>query len=626
MSGCVRAGEEVEEGVGRESSLRFRVSVIDSLHKQPMTGRLFLALGTDPDIEPRIAAYNSSRQRNGRVPFFGLDVEALEPGDTVTVDGEALGYPYARLGDLPAGDYHAQALLHIYTRFERSDGHVIWAPMDHWDGQRWGFSPGNLYSEVRDIRVVPGEDRTVELTLARTIPPIELPEDTEWVKRVKLQSDLLTKFWGRPIHLGATLLLPRGYEEELGRRYPVVYVQNHFSLEPAFGFTTEPPEGGAELFSQMRREGGGQRESGYEFYRSWSSEGFPRVIAVTFQHPTPFFDDSYAVNSANNGPYGDALLGELIPHLEENFRIIAEPWARVLTGGSTGGWESLALQVHHPEFFGGTWTFYPDPVDFRRYQLVNIYDDENAFLVPGAGAWMPERAFQRTPDGQPMATVRQNSQLEAALGSRGRSGAQIDAWNAAYGPVGEDGYPRRLWDLETGEIDHEVAEYMRDHGYDLRHYLEQNWAEIGPRLVGKIRIYNPEMDHYYLSPAVYLLEDFLESTRNPSYSGEVIHGRPMKGHGWQPMTQADLVREMAAHMEARMPAGVAFGRRVRTGAENVRPRRRRGLTAGGRRSPTRSAASNTRPYRARALGVRDFSLSSITNTMAQTPRLQEIEP
>lgn len=239
--------------------------------------------------------------------------------------------------------------------------------------------------------------------------------------------------------------------------------------------------------------------------------------------------------------------------MEENLRIIEEPYARVLTGGSTGGWESLALQLRHPDFFGGTWTFYPDPVDFRRYQLVNIYEDGNAFRAPGAPEWTPERMFQRSPEGQPIATVRQMSQLEAAQGSKGRSGAQLDAWNAAFAPVEDDGYPKRLWDFETGEIHSEVASYMRDNGYDLRHYLGRNWSEIGPDLVGKIHVYNPEMDHFYLPLAVYLLEDFLENTEKLHYGGTVVHGRPMQGHGWQPMTYAVLVRKMAAHIERNAP-------------------------------------------------------------------------
>ncbi len=293
--------------------------------------------------------------------------------------------------------------------------------------------------------------------------------------------------------------------------------------------------------------------SGYDLYKQWISTGFPRVLMITFQHPTVYFDDSYAVNSANNGPYGDAIMTELIPYLEEHFRIIRQPYARVLSGGSTGGWESLALQVYHPDFFGGTWTFFPDPVDFTRYQLVDIYSDNNAFEAPGYQPPVPERPMERTDEGQVLVTMRQMSQLEEVLGSHGRSGQQYEAWEAVYGPVGADGYPKPLWDKLTGRIDLQVANYMRDHGYDLRYYLEQNWAKIGPQLVGKIHLYCGDMDNFYLNLAVYRLEDFLKKTSNPAYGGSFEYGRPMKGHGWHPMDQAQLVRMMAEHISKNAP-------------------------------------------------------------------------
>lgn len=298
---------------------------------------------------------------------------------------------------------------------------------------------------------------------------------------------------------------------------------------------------------------------GSAFYKQWISAGFPRMIAVTFQHPTVYFDDSYAVNSANNGPYGDAIMKELVPYLEEHFRIIRQPYARVLTGGSTGGWESLALQVYHPEFFGGAWTFFPDPVDFTRYQLVDIYNDNNAFLVPGYDPPIPERPLERTEEGQVVVTMRQLSQLEEVVGSRGRSAQQLEAWEAVYGPVGADGYPKPLWDKSSGRIDPQVAAYMRDHGYDLRYYLEQNWTKIGPQLVGKLHLYCGDMDNFYLNLAVYKLEDFLKNTSNPAYGGLFIYGRPMKGHGWHPMNQAQLVQMMAEHITKNAPAGTDSG-------------------------------------------------------------------
>ena len=558
LTACATAPPDPATPDAAPARLRIEVSYAAGVHDGPLTGRLFLALSPAADPEPGIAAYNSARQRDGRVPFFATDVDAVGPGDAMVIDATAEGYPHARLGALPRGDYWVQALVHVYTEYHRQDGHVIWAPQDQWEGQRWAFSPGNLVSIPRRVHVDPGSDTPLRLVLADIIPPIEAPPDTAWVKRVKIESRILSEWWGHPMYLGAVVLLPRDYEDHPELRYPVVFEAGHFGLDPAFGFATEPPSGGPQLFAQMRREAGGMRESGYDFQRVWTGDDFPRVIAVTMQHPTPFFDDSYGLNSANNGPYGDAIHQELIPYLEENFRMIGEPYARVLTGGSTGGWVALASQVHYPTFYGGSWTFNPDSVDFRRYQLIDIYEDDSAFLVPNAVPGAPERMFQRTIEGQPVGSVRQLSQLERAQGSRGRSAGQIDAWNAAYGPTGEDGYPRRVWDLETGVIDRDVAVYMRDNGYDLRHYLEEHWPRIGPDLVGKIRIYNPEMDQFYLPYAVYLLEDFLEGTTDPYYGGEIVHGRPMKGHGWSPFTNAELVRRMADHMARNAPAGASM--------------------------------------------------------------------
>jgi hypothetical protein len=524
----------------------FRISYDAAVDPGPITGRVFLIFTKNSEREPRFQAGSYG----GSVPFFGLDVNGLKPGDEAVIGGSTPGFPVAGLGDLPAGDYDVQAVLNVYTQFRRRDGHVIWAHMDRWEGQRWNVSPGNLVSEVHKVRWDPGAGAVVRLALSRKLPEIQVPPDSEWVKRIKIKSERLSEFWGQPIYLGATVLLPKGYKRDTSTRYPAIYIQGHFVLGAPFGFTPAAPTAGRP--AQTRPRSGG-RESGYEFFQAWNSEDFPRMIAVTFQHPTPYYDDSYAVNSANNGPYGDALLEELIPTLERTFRILPEPHARVLTGGSTGGWEALALQVFHPAFFNGTWVFYPDPVDFRRYQMSNIYEDDNAFEVP-AGEWAKlVRPLSRTADGQVILTMREMSRLESVLGSRERSGQQLAAWEAAYGPVGPDGYPRALWDPFTGKIDREVAFYMRDHGYDLRENLERNWPRIGKDLVGKIRVYVGDMDNYYLNLAVYLLQEFLDGTTEPRAEAVFEYGRPTKGHGWQPMSNADLVRAMARHIEATAP-------------------------------------------------------------------------
>ncbi len=556
----------------------FEISFTEGLHPDPITGRVFLAINTTDDPEPRIAAYQFARQRVARVPFFGVDVDQLRAGQPAVINANTPGFPYESLRDLPAGDYYVQAVLNVFTQFHRSDGHVIWAHMDQWEGQRWAFSPGNLMSEPQRVHLDPREGYKISLTLTQVIPPIEVPEDTKWVRRIKIQSELLTEFWGHPIYIGATILLPKGYDQHPDAHYPVIYNQGHFGMGAPFGFNPEPPSPSSEI-TESRAERtedlpsifdnakpwyalSGNPNSGYEFYQLWTSDNLPRMIAVTFQDPTPFFDDSYAVNSANNGPYADALLTELIPHLEANFRMIPESYARVLTGGSTGGWRSLALQVHYPEFFGGAWISAPDPIDFRRYQLVNIYEDESAFLVPNTGfndphmPGVPERMFQMSPEGQPLISIREDSRLEEVTGTKGRSSFQIDGWNAAYGPVGDDGYPRRLWDFETGEIDREVAYYMRDNGYDLSHYIRTNWSEIGPHLVGKLHFFCGDMDDFYLSFAVYILEDFLENTFNPYYEGDFTYGRPMKGHGgWRALSNEEMIRQMADQIAKNAPIG-----------------------------------------------------------------------
>ncbi len=520
--------------------IRFKISL--PAGNQPVTGRLFVILSTIDDPEPRlqVGSWRSHTE------LLGRDVQGLQPGQSAILDALTAGYPFRSVRELPAGDYYVQALFNVYTPFQRQDGHTIWAHMDQWEGQQFNKSPGNLFTTVGRFHLDPTSGYEIRLSLDKKIPAVQMPPDTKYVRHVKMQSKLLTQFWGQPIYLGATVLLPEGYEAHPEAHYPVLYEQGHFSLRPPLGFSEE-----------VTREEPRPREgqlSGQALYKRWTGPNFPRMIVVTFQHPTVYFDDSYAVNSANNGPYGDAIMTELIPYIEEHFRIIRQPYARVLSGGSTGGWESLALQVFHPDFFAGTWTFYPDPVDFTRYQLVDIYNDVNAFLAPGYAPPIPERPMERTSEGQVDMTMRQMSQLEEVLGSHGRSGQQFEAWEAVYGPVGVDGYPRPLWDKETGRIDHQVALYMRDHGYDLRYYLEQNWPAIGPKLAGKLHIYCGDMDNFYLNLAVYRLEYFLRSLNNPAYGGSFEYGRPMKGHGWTPLNQAELLNTMAAYISQHSPA------------------------------------------------------------------------
>jgi Putative esterase len=526
-----------------QADARFEISYDKAAHPGPITGRVILVITRRETPEPRFQIGPNT------TPIFGIDVDALAPGQASVIDESTWGQPVDSLTQLPSGDYYVQAILNVYTKCERSDGRTLWV---HWDmqGRFFNSSPGNLYSEVQKVYLDPSAGYKISLLMNHVIPAVDPPKDTKWIKRVQIKSESLSRFWGVPVYLGASVILPKGYDEHPDVRYPALYAQGYLGA-PAFYFNEDPNS----VKQQEGLRASSNVQPGYEFFQEWTSEKFPRFLAVTFVEPSPFFPDGYSVNSANNGPYGDAITQELIPYVEKQFRAIGKPYARILEGASTGGWGSLNLQLKHPDFFGGAWIFNPDPIDFRRYQLVNIYDDQNAFTAPG-GSWIPgERPMRRSAEGQVNLTVRQVSQFEAVLGSKRRSGYQFNAWEAIYGPVGGDGYPRALWDAHTGKIDRDVAMYMRDNGYDLRYYADKNWATLGPKLAGKLHFISGDMDNFYLNLAVYLFEEFSKKATNPKSEATFEYGRPLKGHSWHARNFADMMREMAEQVKKNTPAG-----------------------------------------------------------------------
>jgi hypothetical protein len=507
--------------VGSLAEVAFAVSFPAERSKAPLDGRMLLLLSTNDAAEPRFQISDGPATQL----VFGVDVEGLAPGREAVIDASAFGYPVRSLAELPAGEYCVQALLHRYETFRRSDGHVVKLPMDRGEGQRWNAAPGNLYSTPRKISFDPGRRETVRIVLDKEIPPIAPPKDTKYIRHEKIQSELLTKFWGRPMHLGACLLLPEGFEEHPEARYPLIIFHGHFPATFG-GFREEPPDPGLEPdWSERFRVSGynrTQQEYAHAFYKEWTGKDFPRVIIMEIQHANPYYDDSYAVNSANLGPYGDAIVRELIPYVEKKYRGIGRGWARFLYGGSTGGWEALAAQVFYPDEFNGCYACCPDPIDFRAYTLVNIYEHRNAYFLESPWKRTP-RPGMRNWLGEVSCTLEEVNLREAALGSRGRSGDQWDIWQAVFGPVGPDGYPKPIWDKLTGEIDRGVANYWKEN-FDLTHIMRRDWKTLGPKLAGKINIYVGDMDNYYLNNAVYLTEAFLESTKDPYYAGDVDYG------------------------------------------------------------------------------------------------------
>jgi hypothetical protein len=507
------------------------VSFPAALSAKPLDGRVLFLLSNDPSDEPRKQIDDTPRSQM----VFGVTVDGLKPGEAVTIDERTAGYPIRSINDVPAGDYTAQAVFNIYETFHRSDGKTIKLAPDRGEGQHWNLAPGNLYSAPKKIHVGPGAP-PISISLDKVIGPIPPQPDTKYVRHLRIQSELLSKFWGRPMFLSAIVLVPEGFDEHPDAHYPEMVFEGHFP-DGFEDFRTIPPDPNLKPEYSYRFHLKGynriQQEEAYDEYKKWISPGFPRVLVIQIQHANPYYDDSYAVNSANLGPYGDAIETELMPAVEKKFRGIGQGWARFLYGGSTGGWESLAVQIFYPDHYNGAFVACPDPVDFHAYMTTDLYNQSNIFYLQGANKRVEQPAM-RDYLGHTLISVRDNIAYEAALGDHGRSGEQFDIWQAIYGPVGADGYPQPIFDKQTGEIDHSTAAYWHDH-YDLDAILQRDWNTLGPKLQGKLHIYVGSDDTYFLNDAVYLMEDFLKTTGTPGhgvpYEGEVKYGARAE-HCW----------------------------------------------------------------------------------------------
>ncbi|MEO8359907.1 MAG: alpha/beta hydrolase-fold protein [Vicinamibacteria bacterium] len=499
------------------------VSYPASLGAGPFDGRVLLLISTDDKAEPRFQVSDTSLYSQ---QVFGVDVLDWKPGQKAIFSLDVLGYPVEALKMVAAGTYNVQALLHKYETFKRADGHVVKLPMDRGEGQQWNSAPGNFYSTSRKTAMDVSKGGVLSIALDKVIPEIPRPKDTKYIKHVRIKSEKLSKFWGRDMYLGANVLVPEGFDTHLNARYPLVINHGHFG-DDFGGFRETPPDPDLKpnYSDRFHLEGYNriEQELAYGFYKDWTGPTYPRMLIMEIQHPTPYYDDSYAVNTPNQGPYGDAINEELVPFIEKTFRGLGTPWSRFMYGGSTGGWESLAAQIFYPDFYNGCFAACPDPIDFRAFTSVNIYDDDNAYI--DLGPWKEiARPGHRDYLGHIQSTVEQMNRLERVLGSKGRSGGQWDIWTATYSPVGPDGYPKPIWDRVTGKIDKDVAAYWREN-YDLTYIMARDWDKgLGKKLDGKINLYVGDMDNYYLNNAVYKAEEFLKSARNPSFTGEIAYG------------------------------------------------------------------------------------------------------
>ena len=526
------------------SAQMFNVKINNNLHTENFDGRLLLLFSNNNAAEPR---FQISDALSTQI-ILGKNVDQWAIGSTQSIAQEAYGFPKERLSQIPAGDYYVQVLLHKYETFHLKNGKVVKLPMDRGEGQHWNLAPGNIYSKPIKIHFDPKNTEVVQLTIDQIIPPIIEPTDSKYIKHIKIQSKLLTEFWGRPMYLGAHILLPEGFDTHQNVKYPLAIYHGHFPSDIS-GFSTTPPNPNLIPDTSARFNITGynkiQEEEAYQFYKQWTGPNFPRVLAIEIQHATPYYDDSYAVNSANMGPYGDAITYELIPEIEKQFRGIGQGWARFTYGGSTGGWEALAVQVFYPNEYNGAYAACPDPIDFNHYTTINIYKDENAYYAKSDFKDLA-RPSHRNYLGHINSTIKETNQRELALGTHSRSGDQYDVWEAVFSPMGEDGYPKRIFDKHSGTIDKSVAAYWKEN-YDLAHIIKRDWPKIGEQLKGKIHLYVGDMDNYYLNNAVYTAEDMLKQLKNPSCNCVIDYGDRAE-HCWNgDHTQPNYISRLRYH-------------------------------------------------------------------------------
>jgi hypothetical protein len=452
--------------------LRFVVSFPASIQTNPITARVLLFLTQNTNSEPRFAGGFFDLQ-----PVYAIDVTNLAPGKTLVFSPDKFSAPDALafpgpMERLDRGTWVAQALIDLDKT-----------------ARDFNQGPGNLYSRAVRCELRGSSGGTVEL-LANRVVTNAPPKDTDWVKLVEVRSKLLSEFHGRDTKLRAAVILPSSYRTNTQARFPALYVV------PGFGGDHQ------RAWSWINSSNG----------RKWQKGEVPLQMLRVILDPDVPLGHSVFANSANNGPVGDALVQELIPEIEKRFRIIPETRARFVTGHSSGGWSSLWLQVAYPDFFGGCWSTSPDPVDFRAFQTMDIYQDRN-------GHWTREgypRPVARSRD-QVRLNFPQLNLYEYVTGY----GGQLDSFDAVFSPRGKNGNPRPVMNKLTGAIDREVATFWKR--YDIRLQLQENWTQLGPKLRGKLHVLTGGWDTFYLEPAVELLRDFLNTTDYGGYV-EILPG------------------------------------------------------------------------------------------------------
>ncbi|MCB0638566.1 MAG: hypothetical protein KDC54_18175 [Lewinella sp.] len=468
-------------------------------------GRLFIFLNENMNGEPYQQLWPLSPQPN----HIFADNRYWKGNDPLFVrhsDGFVHTSSFS-LSQVPAGTYRLQVFWDQDTAESRIN------------------APGNIYSAAQTITLPTAEP--LKVMLDQRIPTRSLV-DNPLVKEVSMRSELLSEFWGHEVTIKASVLLPSTYFEQTDRTYPVRY----------------NVAGYGGRYTRINNLIG--RNS--TFAQWWNSEEAPQIVNVFLDGEGPF-GDNYHLDSENSGPYGSMLTQELIPYIESTFRGRRNSTFRFVDGCSTGGWVSLALQLFYPDTFNGVWSYSPDAIAFSDYQLINVYEDENAFV----NEWGNPHGVARDLTGDVIVNMEDFIRYENVLGASNtfvNSGGQFSAHNALYSPRGADGLPMPAFDPETGVIDKDVIEHWRQ--YDLTLLVKDNWVELGPKLQGKIYIWMGDMDHFYLNPATRTFDAMIHSLDNP-VSDAVIEFEAMAGHcqNYDQMTVLQRMQERVEEMEKR---------------------------------------------------------------------------
>jgi S-formylglutathione hydrolase FrmB len=428
--------------------VEFSVSIADGLLQTPFTGRVVVYLSTMRS-EPRFGPNWFNPQ-----PAFSQKFKNIGPNEPMVIGQDAIGGVPGSMRDLKAGEYTVQAVVDLNL-----------------GGRSIGESPGNLYSVPKRAYIGPLSDSVIKIECTKVVAD-KLFKDTPAAKAARMQSKLLSAFYGRPANMRAAVILPESYDKETSRKYPVVY--------------SIPGFGGSFLDYSGTTQREGTSRDGVEF------------IEVVLDPNCPTGHCVFA-DSANNGPWGKALVTEFIPYIEKTFRAVGKPEGRFTRGHSSGGWSSLWLQVAYPDFFGGCWSTSPDPVDFRDFQRIDLYKQGQNMFKDENGKPRPLARFGDTP----AIFYQQFSDMERPI-----RGEQLGSFEAVFSPRGEDGEPMKLWDRTTGAVDNAVA--LAWQKYDIGLILRKNWKVLGPKLTGKIHVYMGNMDTFYLDGAVRLLQKDLK--------------------------------------------------------------------------------------------------------------------